>query len=262
MRVRFLIVALAGVLTANHAFAGPIITLGTYILAPNRAGQTITLVVSGGSQVTGFNLRAQSGDGLGPNPEPIFQAVGFNGGIWDAFPTTVVGGPVSGAPQYAQASVVFSATGESVAASGNLVTLTLDTIGLYSGTYSLALANTDIGADSVFIGSGDSDLPATITNGLVKISLPGDANLDGKVDVNDLTIVLTDFGQTGMTWSEGDFNGDGKVDVNDLTIVLSNFGQTSSASIKAVPEPATIAMLAGGLIGLLAYAWRRRGHWA
>ena len=27
-------------------------------------------------------------------------------------------------------------------------------------------------------------------------SIPGDANLDGKVDVNDLTIVLANFGQT------------------------------------------------------------------
>ena len=27
--------------------------------------------------------------------------------------------------------------------------------------------------------------------------LPGDANSDGRVDVNDLTIVLTNFGQTG-----------------------------------------------------------------
>ncbi len=30
MRVRFLIVALAGMLTAGHAFAGLIVTVGTY----------------------------------------------------------------------------------------------------------------------------------------------------------------------------------------------------------------------------------------
>ncbi len=34
---------------------------------------------------------------------------------------------------------------------------------------------------------------------------PGDANGDGRVDVNDLTIVLTNYGQTGMLWSQGDF---------------------------------------------------------
>ena len=71
----------------------------------------------------------------------------------------------------------------------------------------------------------------------------GDANGDGKVDVNDLTIVLSNFGQTGMTWSQGDFNGDGSVDINDLTILLSNFGTTSGAGIQAVPEPSTFAPL-------------------
>ena len=55
--------------------------------------------------------------------------------------------------------------------------------------------------------------------------IPGDANGDGQVDVNDLTIVLSHFGQTGMTWGQGEFTGDGTVDVNDLTIVLANFGQ-------------------------------------
>ena len=34
-------------------------------------------------------------------------------------------------------------------------------------------------------------------------ALPGDANLDGTVDINDLTIVLAHYGQTGMTWSAG-----------------------------------------------------------
>ena len=90
--------------------------------------------------------------------------------------------------------------------------------------------------------------------------LLGDANYDGKVDINDLTIVLANFGQTGTTWSQGDFNADGKVDINDLTIVLANYGHSvgvSGAGIAAVPEPGTLALLAAGLVGLLASAWRR-----
>ena len=88
---------------------------------------------------------------------------------------------------------------------------------------------------------------------------PGDANLDGQVDVNDLTIVLANFGQTGMFWGQGDFNGDGTVDINDLTIVLANFGASYGAgNIKAVPEPSTIAILLAGAVGLLAYAWQGR----
>ena len=89
---------------------------------------------------------------------------------------------------------------------------------------------------------------------------PGDANGDGMVDVNDLTIVLTNFGQTGCAWSQGCMDGDGTgtVDLNDLTIVLANFGTTYGASsgIKAVPEPSCLAILAA--TALLALACRRR----
>ena len=30
-----------------------------------------------------------------------------------------------------------------------------------------------------------------------------------------------------MNWGAGDFNGDGKVDISDLTIVLTHYNQTS-----------------------------------
>ena len=36
---------------------------------------------------------------------------------------------------------------------------------------------------------------------------PGDANGDGQVDINDLTIVLSNFGKTGMAWGQGEFTG-------------------------------------------------------
>jgi probable HAF family extracellular repeat protein len=98
---------------------------------------------------------------------------------------------------------------------------------------------------------------------LLTPALPGDANLDGKVDINDLTIVLANYGQTGMVWSQGEFTGDGKVDINDLTIVLSNYGHSigsSAGPMAPVPEPASVVLLACcGLAALLAGAWRRRG---
>ena len=57
----------------------------------------------------------------------------------------------------------------------------------------------------------------------------------------------------------GDANGDGVVNVNDLTIVLTNYGRTSAgAGIKAVPEPSALVLIGGGVIGLLGYVWRRR----
>ncbi len=98
---------------------------------------------------------------------------------------------------------------------------------------------------------------------LAYLPLPGDANHDGKVDVNDLTIVLTNFGKSsGMSWSTGDFNGDGKVDVNDLTIVLAHYGQSigaSAAATAAVPEPSCLVLVGIAVAGLLACASPRWG---
>ncbi len=82
----------------------------------------------------------------------------------------------------------------------------------------------------------------------------------GKVDIQNPTIVLTDYGRTGMTWSQGDFQGDGRVDINDLTIVLSNFGKdvglSAAAGTTPVPEPGTFLLLGIGAVGVLAW-WRR-----
>jgi hypothetical protein len=89
--------------------------------------------------------------------------------------------------------------------------------------------------------------------------LRGDANGDGKVDINDLTIVLANYGQTGATWTQGEFTGDGTVDINDLTIVLANYGGTlGSSPPDAVPEPSTLLLAAAGLLGALRFAGRRR----
>jgi uncharacterized repeat protein (TIGR03803 family) len=87
---------------------------------------------------------------------------------------------------------------------------------------------------------------------------PGDANLDGRVDVNDLTIVLTNCGQTVASWSQGDFTADGTVDINDLTLVLQYFGTTAGAGIAAVPEPSPIALLFASAACPFGFAWRRR----
>ncbi len=84
---------------------------------------------------------------------------------------------------------------------------------------------------------------------------------DPVVDVNDLTIVLAHFGETGCTWSQGAIDGDpaGTVDVNDLTIVLANFGTNYGAGAPgAVPEPASLVLLLVGAIGWLACRRRKR----
>ena len=97
------------------------------------------------------------------------------------------------------------------------------------------------------------------TDGLftVMYTLYGDADLNGTVNGADLNTVLSNYNQTGMSWSQGDFNYDGIVNGADLNMVLSNYNQSVGVG-AAVPEPSTLLLAAAGLAGLLAYAWRKR----
>ncbi|WP_428386685.1 dockerin type I domain-containing protein [Mucisphaera sp.] len=84
------------------------------------------------------------------------------------------------------------------------------------------------------------------------LSSPGDANLDRQVDLIDLSILATNFGQSDTTWSQADFNADQTTDLIDLSILATNFG--FSASPSQIPEPAA---LTAGILALSLI--RRRG---
>lgn len=59
------------------------------------------------------------------------------------------------------------------------------------------------------------------TAGVLPEPCPGDADGNDFVDLDDLNIVLSNFGQTT---DDGDVDESGSVDLDDLNIVLSNFG--------------------------------------
>ena len=90
---------------------------------------------------------------------------------------------------------------------------------------------------------------------------PGDANMDGKVDGSDVTILAGNW-QVGVdgtelaSWTMGDFNADGKVDGSDVTILAGNWQAGVTSSTASVPEPTTLLLLLT-VIGS-AMIWKRR----
>ena len=54
-------------------------------------------------------------------------------------------------------------------------------------------------------------------------NLQGDLNNDNRVDVTDMSILLSNYGTTNAA---ADVNGDGAVNVLDMSILLSNYGKT------------------------------------
>ena len=56
---------------------------------------------------------------------------------------------------------------------------------------------------------------------------PWDVNSDGTVNIQDLVLVASQFGQSGEAL-KGDINGDGTVNILDLVIVSSHFGENIS----------------------------------
>lgn len=56
---------------------------------------------------------------------------------------------------------------------------------------------------------------------------PGDLDGNSQVNISDLAVLLTHFGQTGgAAYAEGNLDGDGDVDISDLSLLLSAFGNT------------------------------------
>jgi autotransporter-associated beta strand protein len=128
------------------------------------------------------------------------------------------------------------------------------------------------------LGLFDGANPAA-TDVLVKFTYYGDTDLSGVVDGSDYSRVDATYLAENLVngsptnpisgWFNGDFNYDGVVDGSDYTLMDNAFnsqGASLAASVasptaqvggSAVPEPATLGVLAIGAMGLLG---RRRKH--
>jgi hypothetical protein len=82
---------------------------------------------------------------------------------------------------------------------------------------------------------------------LIRLTLPGDADLSEKVDINDFARLAANFNQTGR-WPQGDFNYDLSVSISDFALLAANFNQGIVTGVPrhgSVPESSTwLAVLA------------------
>ena len=109
----------------------------------------------------------------------------------------------------------------------------------------------------------------------------GDANLNGTVDIADLTLLAANFGKTSANWDQGDFDYSGTVGLADLALLEADYGAGTSltssqipgqlqtdltiveseypafaAALGVVPEPTSASVL--GIFALGSLARRRR----
>jgi autotransporter-associated beta strand protein len=123
-----------------------------------------------------------------------------------------------------------------------------------------------LGAYTTFRGQQVDD-----TTVLIAFTWTGDANLDGVVNDDDVTIVGATYapGVAQASWARGDFDYNGFVDDDDVTL-LGVFYDPSAApvggppaepgagAVAAVPEPATLILSIMGGIAIGAFVRRPR----
>jgi cytoskeletal protein CcmA (bactofilin family) len=97
---------------------------------------------------------------------------------------------------------------------------------------------------------------------LVMTTWGGDANLDGKINIDDYGRIDGNIAQSGSVfgWFSGDFNYDGKINIDDYGIIDGNInrqgaaiviGSSSSlAGVASVPEPVLLAPAFFAAMGL------------
>lgn len=124
-----------------------------------------------------------------------------------------------------------------------------------AGIAGIAFAEDDYGTSGIFRYVAAQDTPFVDSN-----PSNGDFDGDGDVDGADFLTWQRGLGLTGQPdATTGDADDDGDVDDADLALWKSHYGGAPAvAAVGAVPEPASLALLAAGGLAMGAIRWRRR----
>ena len=121
--------------------------------------------------------------------------------------------------------------------------------------------------DSTYDLDGSGTVDAADTNSWLDLAgnenvgqpyVRGDADLNGRVDAQDLNALGTNWQSSDMPqWQDGNFNGDPIVNAQDLNEIGQNWQSGVAAATAAVPEPAGMALLGTALLSFAALRRRK-----
>jgi autotransporter-associated beta strand protein len=228
--------------TLVGAAAGTLATAGTLLTTTNFSNGTLS-IASGTARVA---AKANNNDPAGVTIIPALTITGgtldltnnamiVNNGDLNALRTSLANGYAAGA--WNGANSISSSSANAVFADANNPNKTALGYGLAS-----TLGLSSFAGQSV-VG----------TDVLVRYTLSGDANLDGKVNAMDFNLLASNFGAASL-WTQGDFDFDGQVTSSDFSAIAANFN-ASLASAPAlgalVPEPGIAMTLLAGAAALV-----------
>ncbi|MCS7033468.1 MAG: hypothetical protein NZ561_05665 [Phycisphaerae bacterium] len=119
-------------------------------------------------------------------------------------------------------------------------------------------------ADNSVMGLSQlEDLLLDDTALVARVTIKGDTNLDGSVNISDFSSLSVNFNRNGY-WGTGDFNHNGTVELSDFAVLAAHFNLSESGSLletdpASLPEPAAGLGMAGVLL-LRARTFHRRNR--